>query len=119
MIHVAASRVFKRPKRPSAVDKAVGAVNINFPFSMQGQNRAEKVSSKALDRYSALLLARILREVDIIICRDTCCDEMDFFLLLCKQQIHTASFVTRKNRPLQKLGSALVVCSKGELKYES
>ena len=66
MIHVAASRVFKRPKRPSAVDKAVGAVNINFPFSMQGQNRAEKVSSKALDRYSALLLARILREVDII-----------------------------------------------------
>ena len=66
MIHVAASRVFKRPKRPSAVDKAVGAVNINFPFSMQGQNRAEKVSSKALDRYSALLLARILREVFII-----------------------------------------------------
>ena len=46
MIHVAASRVFKRPKRPSAVGKAVGAVNINFPFSMQGQNRAEKVSSK-------------------------------------------------------------------------
>ena len=67
MIHVAASRVFKRPKRPSAVGKAVGAVNINFPFSMQGQNRAEKVSSKALDRYSALLLARILREVDIIL----------------------------------------------------
>ena len=68
MIHVAASRVFKRPKWPSAVDKAVGAVNINFPFSMQGQNRAEKVSSKALDRYSALLLARILREVFIILC---------------------------------------------------